>query len=456
MKSSLIKVFSGLLILLLIWGGSSWILADKSQQHLATVIKELEVSKASSFIEVEVIKHDESFRGSNTEIKLIPTSALVDESIELQRFILKKSNGPIFINQDGIQLGVARWEFSIIESDLNDAEQLLGSVVVGFSEEIDLSVENSALTIANWTFDKVIVDGNIDYTSSSFNINAEISGLVYQHQQFLLSFPNARLESKSFDVKSAPETYNAQLALTANQGELSLRGQQKKIPFTLQSNGSIWANNDTLSGDLQVKSVSSQSLKLNSVQGSDKTGDLALDMSLQFRELLADGFWKVIQRQSEVFSLLQQAEWAMEDIETPEEQDFLRSLYLDVSRISLSQLQNPLGPMLIADRSKLAAKANVSQVNSDVSSQLSLGGLSSGADDNPTLVLKGEMKVNRQMLNGQTRTLLDKWSNRRWFRQYETEFEADVAIRNQQLLLNNFLVSIDGLEAELSRAITDQ
>jgi hypothetical protein len=456
MKSLLTKVFSGLLILLLAWGGSSWLLSSKSEQYFATVMNELEASRASSFVEIEVVKHDENFLGSSTEIKLIPTSALVDESLESHRFLLKKSNGPIFINQDGIQFGVSRWEFSVIEEDFNAGEQLLGGAIVGFSEEIDLKFEKSALTIANWTFDGIAIDGVLDFKSPSFDINADISGMTYQHQQFFVSFADARLESKSSYVNNTLETYNAQLALIANPGELSLRGQQKKNSFTLQSNGSIWANNDTLSGDLQIKSASDESPKLNSAQASDKTDDLALDMTLQFRELLTDGFWQIIKTYSEVFSLLQQAEWAMEDIETPEEQDFLRSLYLDVNRISLSQLHNPLGPMLITDRSKLAVKANVTQENSDLSSQLSLGGLSGGAADNPTLALKGEMKLNRKMLNGQTRTLLDKWSNRRWFRQYETEFEADVAIRNQQLLLNNFLVSVDGLEAELSQAITDQ
>jgi hypothetical protein len=456
MKSLITKIFSGLLILLLVWGGSSWLLAEKSKQYFDTAMHELAGSRASSFVEVEVIERNESFFGSSTEIKLVPASALIDESIELQRFMLKKSSGPIFINQTGIQFGVSRWEFSVIESELNSAEQLLGAATVSFSERVNLKIEQPALKIANWTFDEIIVDGIFDFTSLSFDINADILGLSYRHQQFLLSFANASLESKSSELEKAPEIYNAQLALTANQGVLSLRGQQKKIPLTLQSNGSIWANNDTLSGDLRITSASGELLELNSVQASEKNDDLALDVTLQFRELLTDGFWQTVKTQSEVFSLLQQAEWAMEDIETPEQQDFLRSLYLDVSRISLSQLHNPLGPMLIADRSKLAAKANVRQVNNDVSSQFSISGLSGGAVDNPTLVLKGDMKVDRQMLSGQARTLLDKWSNRRWFRQYETEFEADVAIRNQQLLLNNFLVSVDGLEAELSQAITDQ
>jgi hypothetical protein len=457
MKSKLFIGLSGLLVLLLSWGGASWFLSETSKQHFATTIESMALGKASSFVEVEVLNHAETFLGSSTEIKLIPTSALIDEDIEFQRFMLKRRNGPVFINQNGIEFGVARWSFSIIESELNSADQLLGEAIVDFSEKVNLKIEKSALTIANLTIEELLIDGVLDFANASFDVNAAGVGLSYRHQQFLISFADANLQLKSASPIGSSTNHNSQLVLITNKGELSLSGPQKKIPFTLQSNGSIWANNDTLSGDLQIESANGELLKLDSADASNKTDDLVMDVTLQFREFLTDGFWQAVKTQSEVFSLLQQVEWAMEDIETPEQQDFLRSLYLDVTRISLSQLHNPFGPMLIANRSKLAMKANLSQaLKKDVSSHFSIGGVSNGAVDSPSLVLKGEMKVNRQMLNGQTLTLLDKWSNRRWFRQYETEFEADLAIRNQQLLLNNFLVSFDGLEAELSQAITDQ
>ncbi len=455
MKSPLTKLFSGLIVLLLVWAGTSWWLADKSKQHFAMAIQTIEESSTGSFLEAELLSHNDSFFGSSSVIKLIPTSPLIDESIESQRFLLKKSNGPIFINQEGVQFGISRWELSIIETESNPTEQLLGNAIVSFSESLDLTIKKPALTVANWSFKQVAVAGTLDFTSASFDIEADVFGLAYRHPQFLLSFEDVKLKASSRNINESP-VITSQIALNTRKGELSLRDQQKRIPFTLQSNGSIWAKNDTLSGDLQIKSASEEWFKSNSTLGSEKTDDLVLDLTLQFREFLTNGLWQAVETQSEVFSLLQQAEWAMDDIETPEQQDFLRSLFLEASRISLAQLEDPFGPMLIANRSKLAANANVSQANSDLSSQFTLGGLSSGGSDKPILALKGEMKVDRQMLNEQARTLFDRWSNRRWFRQYETEFETDVAIRNQRLLLNNFLVSVDGLEAELSQAMTDQ
>ena len=60
------------------------------------------------------------------------------------------------------------------------------------------------------------------------------------------------------------------------------------------------------------------------------------------------------------------------------------------------------------------------------------------------------------MLNSRGVALLGKWSKRRWFRRYETEFESDITVRNERFLLNKIIVSAGGLIDELSQAVTDQ
>ena len=68
MKSKLFIGLSGLLVLLLSWGGASWFLSETSKQHFATTIESMALGKASSFVEVEVLNHAETFLGSSTEI----------------------------------------------------------------------------------------------------------------------------------------------------------------------------------------------------------------------------------------------------------------------------------------------------------------------------------------------------------------------------------------------------
>ena len=60
------------------------------------------------------------------------------------------------------------------------------------------------------------------------------------------------------------------------------------------------------------------------------------------------------------------------------------------------------------------------------------------------------------MLNKQWLALLDGWNKKQWFRRYETEFESDITVHNGRLLLNNVIMSVDRLIAELSQALTDQ
>lgn len=461
MRASLNKVLAGVLAFLVVWSASTWFIGKNTKQYFGIALEAIANSKASSFFEVEVLSHDESFFGSIAEIKLIPVSALLDESLERQQFTLHRNNGPVFINRDGIQFGLVRWEVSMREiapDATSNSEKPLGTAIINFSEAMKLNFSTPTLTVSKWVFEKLGFSGVLDFAKREYDFETNVSRLSYSHQQFTLSLDEVDFESSSVSTGQSSKTDQTltQLALTTQQSELSLRGQQKKTKFNLQSNGSLWANNDTLSGDLQLNSNSEESKKPDVATDALGSDALVLDAQLQFRELLTDGFWQVLNKQSEIFSLLQQADWAMEDIETPEQQDFLRSLYLDAARITRTQLQNPLRPLLIAEQSKMAIKTSLSNASNGSLSQLSLGGTAGFETNSPKLVLKGLVKVDSKMLNSPTLALLDKWSKRRWFRQYEAEFEADLLIRNQKFLLNNFLVPVDAVKDELSNALADQ
>ena len=471
MRSASIKIFTALLTLSLVWGVSTWFIANSTQKNFASVLEVIASSKASALFELEVIKHDEGFFGSASEIKMIPVSSVLDESIELQRLMIHIKNGPVFLSREGVQFGLARWEFSLRESvpdvttelsstprELIESNLPFGTAVIGFSEVVYLALSAAKHGIGNWAFDEIAVAGVLDLVNANYDFNTRFSGLTYRQQEFLLSINDLTVESKSARSRESASTRDmlTQLVLKVNQSELSLRGNEKKLMFNLESNGSIWANNDTLSGDILLNSTNDTPLAAKSVYGSLGESDVVMGAKLQFRELLADGFWRLLNAQSEIFSLLQQADWAMEDIETPEQQDFLRSLYLDVTRVTQSKLHNSLQPLLIADQSEVVFNASFSDRISEATSQFLLGGMAGGKAVSPELALKGEIKVDSKMLSKQTLALLDKWSNRQWFRHSETEFEADVAVRNKKLLLNNFLVSVDGLKAELSQALADQ
>jgi len=470
MRPSSVPLLFVLFGLFLLWGAGSWMIAKGAKNHFDLAVAAIATGRTKDFFELEVLDYQESLYGASAKIKLIPTSALIDEDIENWQFLLKRINGPLFINRQGLQLGLARWQLSMQESDseisdgLVQALQLassakpIASAVVDFSERASLSYSGSALSSPNLMIDKLMIDGNIDFNNARHELTIQASGLSYSNKQFLMRFPDVAVDSKRGHARPeySSKANVTELTVVADDGELILSGQSKKIPFNLQSHGSLWVNNDTLSSDWQIDAVSGQLLQAGGASVNGESDYFQTDLNLQFRELLISGFWQYLNNQSEIYSLFQQAEWALEEVETPEQQDFLRSLYLDADRIERTQRGNPLKPLLIAERSQLAATARLRLGNEGEASQLSIAGSTKGKIDEPELTLKGDVNIEREMLSARGVALLDKWNKKRWFRRYETEFESDITVRNGRLQLNKIIVSADGLIAELSQAIADQ
>lgn len=471
MKLSSKTLLYTLISVFLLWSAGSWLIAKSAKQHFEHALAELANGHAKDFFELELINYQQTFYGASAELKLIPNSALINEDVENWKFYLERSNGPIFINRDGVQLGKARWQLSVQERDPSASEESvvldelssdakpIGSVLLSFFEKANVKFEASALSLSDWTFENIAIESDLDLGTFQYELQIQTAGASYRDKQFALQLPGLGLTSKSSGegaTDQVPAGKLTEVAIKANDGELILLNSSKKVPFNLQSRGSVWVNNDTLSSDWQINTVGGQLLKLNESNNAEKSDYFKTDVSLQFRELLTSGFWQYLKNQSEVFSLLQQAEWAMEEVETPEQQDFLRSLYLDSDRIRQAQLKNPLKPLLIAKRSKLAANAKLTFDSESTPSQLSFGGTTTGNIDTPELALKGQVQIKQAMLNSQWSALLDKLSKRRWFRRYETEFESDITIRSERFLLNNIIVPVNSLSGELSRILADQ
>ncbi|MGB1310249.1 MAG: hypothetical protein ACPG47_03515, partial [Leucothrix sp.] len=343
-----------------------------------------------------------------------------------------------------------------LTGDLFSSTQPIATLVHGFSDKALLRAEMANLALDNILLGQLIVEGEINTADLQHKLTLQASDLIYRSPHFALRFPDANLVSNHLaesNTSTAKEL--TKLSIEADAGELLIAGDSKKVPFHLRSHGSIWFNNDTLSSDWQINTATGKPISSVVSDISKQPNHLQADISLQFRDLLIGGFAQYLQNQSDIFSVLQQAEWAMEEVETPEQQDFLRSLLLDAERIQQSQSDNPLKPLLIAERSQLAINAKVT--NGDAApSQLFLGGSALSDAKEPALMLQGQVKVTQNLLNDGGLALLEKWNNRQWLRRYETDFESDITVRNERLLLNNFVVSVEGLSAELSQALVDQ
>ena len=446
------------LALILAWGSVSWYFSQVSQQAFDDYVTQLSEQSHEHFFEVAVDEYQETFLGAEARLTVkfaVPALSELFGELILQA---KRLNGPVFINESGVQFGSGRWVLSVDQS----ADEVLSNTV-----ETLFDGELPQATIRFDFFDKAYFKFNARYIRSSdfsaddlalegnFVLDKGAYQLQLTSKQNDISLADTSLNIPEMDLAIQRLAQNAGLDarsnaavvdLNAKNSILSLSRQGKKIPLDISSRGSVWLINDTLSGDWQALFESKPS----------ETSQ-TLHVELQFWEWLAEGFLAYWRQQAEIASLNEQAGWALDEgAETPEEQDFIMSLYADAERIERAQSRDVLKPMLKYEHSQLALKAQLKDNTGEQLGQMAIEGKADGSQQAPWLAVGGEASLTKHALSDSGASLLERWQQRFWLRRYEAIFEADIAVRNQQFLLNGIRVSLEDLSSELKQLLNDQ
>lgn len=443
--------------LLLLWGSLSWHFAQASQRAFQNYLAVLSQQSYQHFLEIEVDEYQENFLGAEAQLRV--KFAIPSFRDMLGELPLKASrlNGPVFFNSSGVQFGAARWVISVDqEADVvlsNTLKSLfdhaLPEAIVRFDflDQAHSELQVEYLRGSGFSVDGLRVTGTFDLSNGAYDLEA-----IAEHSRF--SMPGVSLASVSphliiqrlaTNPGMSARSNAAVVDLSAAEAVLSLDTQDREFPLDISSRGSLWLINDTLSGDWQMLLSNRNNLAIKK-----------LNANVQFREWRAEGFLAYWRQQATIANLLEQAEWALEEgAETPEEQDFILSLYSDAEHIKQSQARDILKPMLAYPRSELSVNAQISS-NDEVHGQLIAFGKTGGNRQLPQLNIEGEAAIQLSELDKPLVSLLDRWSQRFWVRRYETAFESDFTLRNRQFLLNDIRVSWSDLSSELIQSLNDQ
>jgi len=457
MKQHLKLLLICTLALLVLWGSFSWYLSQKSEAAFHDYVAALNAHSREPFFDVAVDDYKETLIGAEALLTVnfsIPSFKALFGELKL---IARRVNGPLFINEEGIQFGSVRWVVSVNQ----DADVVVSNTIVSlFNGEIPQAVIRLDFSNqAHYHFvakhfhsrdlraDEILLTGHFDLSNGAYDLGFSI-------QNSRLSWGGTSVRIPEVDIAAQRLTQNPDLDgrsnaaiidIIANKAMLQFSEQGKKIPLDLSSRGSLWLINDTLSGDWQMLFKSNP---------NETARQLRID--LQFRELIADGFLDYWRQQAKIANLYEQAEWALEEgAETPEEQDFIMSLYGDADRIKQSSSRDVFRPMLKYDHSQLVLNARLKDDVGELG-HIAFEAGTKGSKQNPQLALSGDAGVVRDVLTEAGQTLLERWYQRFWLRRYEAAFEADIAVRHQQFLLNNIRVSWEDLSSELKQLLTDQ
>ena len=457
MSRRLSYFFLTCLTMVLLWGSISWYFAQASNRAFHGYVTQLSEQSHEHFFEVIVDEYQETFLGAEARLTMkfaVPSLSELFGDLKLQA---KRLNGPIFISDAGVQFGSGRWVLSINEGadeilsntveSLFDGKLPKATIRFDFFEKAHFRFIAQHIRSSDFSADDLDASGYLDLNKGSYQLELTSKQNDISLADVSLTFPDMDLAVQRLAQNSGLDARSnaAVVDLKADSAVLALTTQSKKTSLDISSRGSLWLINDTLSGDWQVLLESKVS---NAPQ--------KLHIELQFREWLAEGFLAYWHQQAAIASLYEQAEWALEErAETPEEQDFIMSLYADAERIKRSYSRDILKPMLRYEHTQLALKALLSDEVGELG-QVTIESKTDGSQQRPWLAVSGEATLKRDALNDSGISLLERWRKRFWLRSYESAYEADITVRNQQFLLNDIRVSWEDFSSELKQLLNDQ
>ena len=442
------------LTLVMLWGSSSWYFAKVTREAFDAYLQQ--AAAVPQLLDIELLDYKETLTGAQVRLTVNTPVAAVAGQVGEVHLLARSLNGPVLITDSGIRFGTSQWQITVDETEDAVVANTLRSVFDGelpqisayfdFFDQLHLDFSARQFIGAEWQAKAIHLQTQLGLLSGEYQAEATAKSVNWRRGEVSISAPDIR-----FDVnRVAPqqglsaEANAAVVDFLSENLNLKLAGASSGVPLNLRSRSSLWLNNDTLSGDLDL------TVK-NPTLNDDQDGLL----SVQFRDWRTEGLLAYWRLQSQRASLLQQAEWALEEVDTPEQQDFLWRLLDKADRIEQKLGQHLWQSLLVAERSSLDLNVGLRQAGLAIA-QLNVKGAARTFNQHAGLQLEGDFRVDRQTLSPRWQSLMTRWQRRLWLRKYENEYEADIKLRDQQLLINAFRVSASQLAAELKRVVADQ
>lgn len=442
------------LTLVMLWGSSSWYFAKVSRQAFDAYLQQAET--LPQLLNIELLDYKETLTGAQVRLTVnTPLAAIAGEVGEIH-LLARSLNGPVLISDTGIRLGTSQWRITVDESENAVLANTLRSLFDGdlphisayfdFFDQLYLDFNARQFIGAELQAKAIHLQTQLGLLTGAYQAELNARSVNWRRGDVLLSAPDLRLDVNRVAPQHglSAQANAAVIDLLSEELSLTLGDASSAIPLNLRSRSSWWLNNDTLSGDLDL-TVKNPTLN----EGQDGV------LIASFRDWRTEGLLAYWRLQSQRASLLQQAEWALEEVETPEQQDFLWRLLDKADRIEQRQGAHFWQSLLLAERSSLDVSIALQQAGLSVV-QFNAKGRAKTYAQHAGLQLEGDFRADRQALNPRWQSLMERWQRRLWLRKYDNEYEADIKLRDQQLLFNAFRVSASSLAAELKRAVADQ
>ena len=436
------------LILPIVWVFSSWYFVKQSSEALDDMVSVWQKSSTQYIAGMEVIDTKQGVFRAQKVVRITPAVPYLLEQFGDVTVNIEQKAGPVIFGEDGLTFARSVWVATLDfdeSNEITDKTPAELKIVDEFTSRLQVSGQVAELNTSLWGGGNIATEGAIDLSNGDFQFEVMAESLVIYDSGVQLKLSQARLGIDSTNSSINSDAVNLiKVALNANNSHLINEKTGKNIRLNLSSAASVWKKSDTLDADLKVSFVNT--LPLDSKETY---------VSVQLREWLTSGFLSYLDELAKSSDLLRQSEWALEEVETTEQQDFYRSLRYQAARVDRLQWSDIVSPMLESGKSQLAFEAGVDQSGEQIA-KLHLTGSAADSVVKANLPLTGELKIISSSLDKQMSRLLRRWVGRGLLREYETAFESDIAIQGQGVFLNKGRAPLVRLKDELKRVLIDQ
>lgn len=331
MSKTISSIFILLLLFLMLWGVSSWLIGKNNEESLKLYL-DTNQSNSDSFFKLSILESSNSILGSKSKVLLNLNSNnevanLLEDSFGELLLSIDIKNGPILFNKAGFSFGKSAWGITFNKNNI-DAEINTNSNLKHNTAYLQQSFENNIeyhvpLNLSN---SNIQIKGVYDTNTSKNKGTITSDKLTFKNDRYFLQSNELDLKYIVIQDKINDQEREQKFYIKSTFFKVLFRHKNMEKSLNLKTNidGNIFIKNNTLNStnNISFMNANGSTYPIDNGKFNLKISDLDL---LNVTQLIDDI--------SEVKNLNKQAQWVLEEQgELPEGQDQIWQLQDQVKR----------------------------------------------------------------------------------------------------------------------------
>jgi uncharacterized protein YdgA (DUF945 family) len=399
------KKLLGFLVFLLIivvaaWAAATWFVGQKTEEQVKAYIQQT-AQLSDGAVDQELVSYEPtSFNTAKAVTQFNTGIPVIDEVLSEAKLVMNITHGPVVLTNDGVDFAISRWDMELDLSKLDEEAQaaladlfgdqspVSGHLLINYDQtasyDFTMPAINKQDELGSFTLGGVNLKGTGDIQQKTGPATIKVGEVYVKNPELEAQLPGIDID---LDIKGYVGTQVLGTStVTAKSVKITPAESVGDISFDFDAKSNSAVNDNQLEGLSEFRFT-------NLVEPSQTIDTAKID--LNFSGFNIEGIDQISSMQAELNNLQKQLIWNMDAAQNPEGQDKMMQIVGRIQDLSQQMLQVLIDKVLIAKKSQIDTKINISGAKG--SSHLDLDVVYTGADKPITL---------QTLMMGDTDTLL--------------------------------------------------